>query len=454
MKRRIFLGASVAALATACRAAPTAQTWLPTPTPLPLRPSTTAAPARSARDVLYIRDDYGVRGPGQIAIVDAATGRRLGSLPIGLWSRDWSALYTATWEDGKTTLQAVDPATGAVVHRTTLNDIYDLAGLSPNDHWLVVRWEPSREEAKTFEKDGKWKSRYLVLDQSLAPTPGMTGAPIALDGEFWFDALADDGSALFLIENLNPPYSDQYQVRLFDLTLGSLQPGVIADKTGSEVMSGSRQSSIFSPDRAWLYSLYLNQTKGPFIHALNLAQRFAVCIDLPATGKDDGEKLLLWTMAMTPDGKTLYAANGALGLAASIDLAKLQVARTANFPVASAAAPSPFARLAEWLAPVAEAKRILMGGSALPPDGRTLFAVGEKGLLALDTSDLTVDGHYLPDRPLDSVALNPEGSSLYVVDAASAAVLALDPVTGQTRATIHGADHPWGVLRVVQASED
>jgi YVTN family beta-propeller protein len=92
-----------------------------------------------------------------------------------------------------------------------------------------------------------------------------------------------------------------------------------------------------------------------------------------------------------------------------------------------------------------------MGGSALSPDGRTLFVIGDKGLFAIDADDFTLRGHYLPDWTLDSVGINPDGSRLFVVSAERKTVLALDSATGQMLATIHGAEHPWGVLRVVRA---
>lgn len=72
-------------------------------------------------------------------------------------------------------------------------------------------------------------------------------------------------------------------------------------------MSGPRHSVLATPDGQWVYSLYLNQTKGPFIHALNLPGHCAMCNFLPTAGKDDFEKGLLWTLTMPADGARLYA---------------------------------------------------------------------------------------------------------------------------------------------------
>jgi hypothetical protein len=86
----------------------------------------------------------------------------------------------------------------------------------------------------------------------------------------------------------------------------------------------------------------------------------------------------------------------------------------------------------------------------MSPDGRGLFVIAEKGLLAIDPVDLTLRSHFLADWTLDSVAVNPDGSRLYVVSAERATVLALGPVTGETLATVKGAEHPAGILHVAR----
>ncbi len=403
----------------------------------PIQPTTLPVHER-----LYIRDGYGSPS-GHLAVIDAATGTQEQALPLGVPSFDWSTLYTVEHGNGKTTVRAVDVKTGQTLRQTQVQGEYDLTyvdmdgrpgGLSHNGHWLVL--------TQTYTDDPVTQSsRLVVLDTAFAQPPKW----IQLDGNFWFDAISDDGSALYLIERLSTGFPANYQVRLYDVAQGELTPVAIVDKTDTEAMSGSRQSSIASPDGKWLYSLYLRGSHGPFIHALNLADRYAVCIDLPSEWGNSGEQQLLWSLAMTPDGKTLYAVNAALGFVAQVDTAQLTVQHTATWPIPSAMAPHWLTRLAQWLVPTAEAKRILIGGAALSLDGRTLFALGEKGLLAINTSDLSLRGRYLLDRTLDSLALSPSGAWLYVVSAEQGQVLQVDPTNGIIVAEIASGSHPWGI---------
>ena len=397
-------------------------------------------------DRLYIRSDSGSPS-GPLAVIDAATGTQEQTLPFGVPSLDWSTLYTADYGQGHTTVRAVDVTTGQTLRQTQLQGEYDLTsvdmndrpdGLSHNGRWLVL--------TQVYTDAVATQSRLIVLDTAFARPPTL----IQLDGNYWFDAISDDGNALYLIQPLSEGFPPNYQVRLFDVAQGKLTPDPVVDKSDTEIMNGYRQSSAASPDGKWLFSLYLRGGRGPFIHALNLNDRFAVCIDLPSEWGNSGEQQLLWSLAMTPDGTTLYAVNAALGYVAQVDTAQLAVRRTATWPVPTATVPRGLARLAQWLAPTAEAKRILVGGAALAPDGRTLFALGETGLLVVNTNDLALRGRYLTDWTFDSLALSTSGARLYLVSAERNKVLQLDPASGQVVAEVSGASQPWGIWHVAE----
>jgi hypothetical protein len=293
----------------------------------------------------------------------------------------------------------------------------------------------------------------VVLDTAFAKPPRFL--KFEFDGIYRFDGINDSGDGLYLIEYLSSGYSPKYQVRFYDLAKGELDPNVVVAKGEDPIMSGDRQISVPSSTGEWLFSLYTNENYGPFIHALNLNTRFAVCIDLPKDGKDDPEKQAFWSLAMSPGGSTLYAANGALNLVVELDTQQLQIRRTATLPAPSART-GPLDRLVRWLMPVAEAKPEHEPGAAgavLSRDGKTLFVLGGQGLLAINTKDLTLRGRYLVDRTLNSIALSPDDARLYVTSIPQSEndqskIVQLDSATGAVLVEISNSMRPMGVLRV------
>lgn len=467
MRRRFMLSGLLAVLLVACgTAAPTvaptpAPTVAPTiaPTAVPTQsvaaPTNTAAPSAST-DRLYVQDGYG-SPTNRLSVIDAGSGTRVQDLPLGVPAPDWSILYVVQRDIEQTNLRALDPLTGQTLRETTIKGRYTISeegptgtprGLSPNGRWLALGSYPAYEVNAKNTIDQK--SHLVVIDTAFTQSPKY----VDLGGNFSFDALSNDGTSLYLIETMPPNGTSTpglgYKVRLYDLSTATLQPGVVVDKTAiSQTMSGTRQTSVVSPDGQWVYSLYLNAAGGPFIHMLNLSGRFSICLFLPKTGKEDGEKQLLWSLTQTRDGKRLYAVNGALGIVSEVDPAQLSIRRTVTLPMTTASHPGVVARIGNWLMPSASAKRFLAGGAALTSDGKTLFVIAENGLLAVDTSDLVLRNRYLPDLPLDSVMMSPDGAHLYAVSAEKGQMLSLDAATGATmKQFIIPSHQPWVILGV------
>ena len=92
-------------------------------------------------------------------------------------------------------------------------------------------------------------------------------------------------------------------------------------------MRGFPAYAIGAPDGHWLLTLYIKPHEA-FVHALDLQHAVAYCLDLPGHG---GAELQNWALVLGLDGRTLYAANGALGLATRIDLGTLESARPLRF---------------------------------------------------------------------------------------------------------------------------
>jgi hypothetical protein len=394
----------------------------------------TAAPpqALGPHGQVYVHD-----GRARLAVMEAASGAIERELPLGTPAPDWSALYVAEPGAGRTRVRAIDPRTGQPLREIALDGAYELptvrpdgvpGGLSPNGRWLAL----------AAQDNGHGKSSFIVLDTAFAQPPRTA----QLAGNFLFDGLDNNGSALFLIEYFAPDPSVKYQVRFYNLVQGALDPQVIVAKgeDPDAPMTGAFQLSVAAPDGTWLYGLYLNQDHGPFIHALNLTNRFAVCIDLPTDGKQDTEKQRFWSLAVDARTGSVYAANGALGLVAEVDPGQLNVRRTARLHEASADRTT---HASQQAAPPAE--RLSAGTVALSPNGATLFALAERGLLAIDTADLTLRGRYLEDQQLDGLAISTGGARLYAASVGQ--IVRIDLATG-TATTIPFAGQPLGVLHV------
>ncbi len=439
---------------------PTAQPVQPTPppavaTPLPTTRPTTApspSPAPRHRDRLYLDQTSG-SGPRTLVVADANTGEVLRRLPAGVPAPDWSTLYVAECHGAATTVSALAVATGAVQRMTTVDGCFALppigpsrlaGGLSSKGRWLVLEGV----RAPTSQLDYRGPSAFALLDTGFTRPPRL----LKLDGSFSFDAIDDAGTALYLIENLPSTLSASiggaYRVRLYDLTTQALEPGPIVDKTNSEaIMGGLRQTSVASPSGEWLFSLYLNDRTGPFVHALNLANHVAICLDLPTARLQDIDAQLAWSLVLAPDGRKLYAANGPLGLVVEIDPANASMRRTVQLASSGASIATPRASLLPSLVERAEAKRILTGGAALSPDGRMLYLVDTLGLLAIDTSDLALRGRLLPGRALRGVAASPSGERLYAVTEPGS-ILQVDPASGNV---LSEGGSAWAILRVDSA---
>jgi hypothetical protein len=163
----------------------------------------------------------------------------------------------------------------------------------------------------------------LVLARALVPTATVSRFPVVdartlkvrsvvrLRGAWAFDALAPNGSTLYLIEYLQAdPSALRYRVRAYDLTARRLDPRVIVDKRErGEKMTGQPVTRVEQRDGGWAYTLYARQEEAPFVHALDTKRRAAFCIDLPERLAANAFKV---RMSLSADGARLVLRlNGA-----------------------------------------------------------------------------------------------------------------------------------------------
>jgi hypothetical protein len=158
---------------------------------------------------------------------------------------------------------------------------------------------------------GTKRDRFTMIQGGQAKT-------MTLKGEFAIDAVANDGSMLFLIETVDPVYAT-YVVRKADLRSGTLVPGaientdvsvkgVMASTSDEPAMRGKPLDRLFGAD-GWTYTLYYSESHS-YVHALDSAgSGNGLCFDLPGTWNSNAATLRLKlgaeTMNVVRKSKTL-----------------------------------------------------------------------------------------------------------------------------------------------------
>jgi len=392
-----------------------------------VRPAATAPAAATAVPAhVWIRSG---RTSG-VSVLDTRTHQLSASVPKGVLSRDWSREYSVTQSGATRLLTAFDPATGATLESAQIAAGYILPtlgpserplGLSPNGRHLVLSGQADDTGVPVAE------SRFLVYD-----TTRLAGTPVAarVSGHFIFDGISDNGRNLYLLQLLTNGTDEvtRYHIRHYDLATGALDSTILADKrTGERQLSGAPVDQLTSADGAWQYTVYAFGSSAPFVHALNLDDAATFCIDLPRAPVDQSMDLL-WGLAAAHDGRSVYAVNGGNGSVVRMSAARPWETRTASFTV-----PTPV-RTESWIpgAPVvAEAKRITFGSVVITPDDRTLYALGNRGIVSIEAASLSrTGGTLLPDMPLTSLVISDDGAMLYATQAEGPELLEVQPRTG------------------------
>ena len=325
----------LALAACAPAAAPTPTAVPPTNAPPRTDIPPTLAPAAEPARLFFVRPQGDV-GPLIAYTLDGGALRF--TLPPGLLSAD-SRHYLAAKTGAATQLLGFDLTTGASAPIAQLPGPWELSGLSPTGRWAVLTRVPSDNEKQAWATANDWKTDLQVVDTQT----GQSKHQLALAGNFAVDTLSARGDALFVIQYLPAVKPDHYQVRLVDLNTETLQDGALVDKRApDEEMVGQRWQAVAPSDGSWLFTLYLRtKSNTAFIHALNTQDRFTLCFDLPTAPGNTLDQVRAYSLALSPNGQALYAANPALGIVAKVDLNVYAVAGVARFspdPAAQSAA--------------------------------------------------------------------------------------------------------------------
>jgi hypothetical protein len=417
------------------------------PSPAPSQDGASAVPSASpaaqaaAGDAWLVVSD--IDDPGLRVTLDS-TLEDIYELPVGVPNETWGSIVTATPGDHTTVIERLivqpgfDRWTQEIDGRWALPTI----GLDPipvgvsADRSMIVLIEADAEHGAAGAD--RSVSRFAVVDGRLplAYEPRI----IELQGAFDFDALSPDGTLLYVAEQVRGPLAGRYQVRAVETATGVLRDGIIVDKRNiDEEMAGWPVDQLRRPD-GMVMTLYRG-AEYPFVHALSSIEAWAVCIDLPTRGFDDVEAADDWGIVSLGGGKGDLAVNASLGMAVEIDRSELAIRRSVDFEPSAAAA----FRLAKFgHGDVGPAGRRVVAA----PDGGSVFAAGEGGVVRIGAKDLDVQGRYLTGTAVDGLALTPDGTTLFALTATGGRIARLDAATGDVEGWVGdgGFDRLLGAL--------
>lgn len=398
----------------------------PTPVSRPAAAPTSGSLA-GVRERLLVRQ-AGAATP--LVGIDVTTAATAFTIPADLATPDgrhWIGLHTTTGATAVTLYAARD---GSLVRTFSAPGRYSQGAVSHDSRRLLLVTPPAAGDARPV-------SELALVDL----TTGAVLQHTSLPGRYHADTVAAAGRGLYLIADHPERLHNAYEVTWYDLVKKAVTS--VSDKRSSQsIMSGYKVSQVWSKTGEWLYSLYLSPgVDGAFIHALQVPNRFAVCIDLPA-GNASETQLQQYALAITPSGDRVFAVNPALSVINS-------------FSVGDFSATSTWLRLPNG----AQVSGAMVGrpvnNCLVAPDGATLHVGTAQGILVIPTAkaDLQPASVLLAGRSVSSLGMNAGGTLLFaLVDGIQRRLLALDAASGAVRGDLSSSvAHLAGIEQVVPA---
>jgi hypothetical protein len=292
-------------------------------------------------------------------------------------SSNGQTYYSASSTRSTTFLKRFVVGTAFLENSWALSKRWQLQGVSPTGRWVAL----ARREAGS--------TKLLVFDG----LRGRRAHVMRLRGSFEVETISRDGKRMFLIEHLA---GRAYNVRQYDLSRERLVANPLRAE-GVKIMAGYAWSGVASPDGRWLMTLYLSTPDSlAFVHSLDLERSRPACIALPSTGGMD--RLKRYSLTLAPDGKTLYAANPAVGAVARVDLKTSSVKRVTRF---------------ERSAPVAGTRAATL--STISRNGRTVYFSAGRDLWAYDAAYDVVRGPYATGGKIIGVGYGGDDRQVFAV---------------------------------------
>ena len=385
----------------------------------PARTAPTAVVAPVPSDLVVVQTSQG------LAAFDWATKRTVYQTPNAVPTSDWSQLVISGQEGDKATLSVLDGRTG--VQKQAIQVPGGLVPAAFSTDGRRVALAPAQGD-NPWQPAGREQTRIVVAD----PTGAVEPRTYELRGNVEPDAFASDDQHLFVLDYQPPLAPDRYSVRSLDLKTGAVGGVGSRSKTAvpEETMRGIRRTSVLSPDRHVLYTLYTNQPEHlhsrdlaaglsqstgdvyAFVHVLNLTEGWAYCLDLPQPfGQGPASAHAL---ALSNDGQRLFITDRSSGKIAVADTNLLTIRSVADVGADTLAAS------------FSAVTRVGLSGA--------LFLTSASELVVVDPGTLKVQRRLpLPATPT-GLGVSPDGRRLFVSTADR--LLAIDPMTGSELAGV------------------
>jgi hypothetical protein len=239
-----------------------------------------------------------------VSIYDLSTGELRDSIPTAVVSADGRRVIG---QNG-TKIETYDLATGELEKVIAAPAGWGVVGASADGSRIVLTRETAA--GMRFSVDGK---------------------KFTFPGKLDFDGLF--GDRLYLIE-----YTENgYYVRVGSLTTGKLAPEPLKDADEPALIQGQAWSRLGSPDGRYLFTLYITGNGKAMIHELDMRSGKAWCIDLPGGG--DYNAAGTYALALSGDGRRLYAVGGGYRSLVTIDVAHHRAAEVLRVPLVRSRGP-------------------------------------------------------------------------------------------------------------------
>ncbi len=292
------------------------------------------------------------------------------------------------------------------------------------DSGLAAFGDALGEGRDIYNPGGRASTSIVVVDfDGVAPSGGAT--QYDFDANIVPEVFTADGKGLFVIEHrpaLNPT---SYKVRLLDLSTGQISDvGIPEDSPTGAINSGRDKKLVPGPDMIGSGGRYVGTSSGEFlltiysrqpshedgrihpdhghgfIHALSLADGWAVCVDLPP-GFGQGEPRAA-AITVDPDDSRFYVVDATAGAVVAYDIDDLD-----SDVLISQGLPQPAARADLSLDPNAAI-------SALATNDTLWVAQGNE-LRALSTDLTTTKATYSTEAAVETLVVDDAGRSFALV---------------------------------------